>query len=128
MLNTCAPAAITRFVNCDETKYISTDNFLALFSACPRTFFSSKKVFGWICLHDKDVKVYSKGRTVLLEKLYMCSATLKGQCPDYAHVRASSVFSSKDNRTVILTRQDFLPDPTADGDLLLIQIEIDENR
>ena len=33
---------------------------------------------------------------------------LKGQCPDCAHARASSVFSSKDNRTVILTRQDFL--------------------
>ena len=43
---------------------------------------------------------------------------LKGQCPDCAHARASSVFSSKDNRTVILTRQDFLPDRTADGDLL----------
>ena len=43
---------------------------------------------------------------------------LKGQCPDYAHARASSVFSSKDNRTVILTRQDFLPDRTANGDLL----------
>ena len=28
------------------------------------------------------------------------------------------VFSSKDNRTVILTRQNFLPDRTADGDLL----------
>ena len=28
------------------------------------------------------------------------------------------VFSSKDNRTVWLTRQDFLPDRTADGDLL----------
>ena len=38
----------------------------------------------------------------------------KGQCPDYAHARASSVFSPKDNRTVILTRQDFLPDRTAD--------------
>jgi len=38
--------------------------------------------------------------------------SLKGQCPDYAHARASSVFSS------ILTRQDFLPDCTADGDLL----------
>ena len=45
---------------------------------------------------------------------------LKGQCPDYAHARASSVFSSKDNRTVILTRQDFLPDRTADRDLLFI--------
>ena len=29
-------------------------------------------------------------------------------------------FSSKDNRTVILTRQDFLPDRTADRDLLFI--------
>ena len=45
---------------------------------------------------------------------------LKARCPDYAHARASSVFSSKDNRTVILTRQDFLPDRTADGDLLLM--------
>ena len=45
------------------------------------------------------------------------ASALKGQCPDYAHARASSVFSSKDNRTVILTRQDFLPDRTADGDL-----------
>ena len=45
---------------------------------------------------------------------------LKGQCPDYAHARASSVFSSKDNRTVKLTRQDFLPDRTADGYLLFI--------
>ena len=45
---------------------------------------------------------------------------LKGQCPDYAHARASSVFSSKDSRTVTLTRQDFLPDRTADGDLLFI--------
>ena len=43
---------------------------------------------------------------------------LKGQCPDCAHAPASSVFSSKDNRTVILTRQDFLPDRTANGDLL----------
>ena len=43
---------------------------------------------------------------------------LKGQCPDYARARASAVFSSNDNRTVILTRQDFLPDRTADGNLL----------
>ena len=48
------------------------------------------------------------------------SSYLKGQCPDYAHAPASSVFSSKDNRTVLLTRQDFLPDRTADGDLLFI--------
>ena len=45
---------------------------------------------------------------------------LKGQCPDYAHARAPPVFSSKDNRTVILTRQHFLPDRTAHGDLLFI--------
>ena len=45
---------------------------------------------------------------------------LKGQCPDSAHEPASSVFSSKDIRTIILTRQDFLPDCTADGDLLFI--------
>ena len=33
--------------------------------------------------------------------------------------RASVIcISSKDNKTVILTRQDFLPDRTADGDLL----------
>ena len=32
--------------------------------------------------------------------------------------RHQSAFFSKDNRTVILTRQDFLPDRTADGDLL----------
>ena len=46
------------------------------------------------------------------------SESWKGQCPDYAHAPASSVFSSKDNRTVILIRQDFLPDRTADGSLL----------
>ena len=35
--------------------------------------------------------------------------------------RASVIcFSSKDNRTVILTRQDFIPERTADGDLLFI--------
>ena len=46
---------------------------------------------------------------------------LKGQSPDYVHARASSAFfSSKDNKFVILTRQDFLPDRTADGDLLFI--------
>ena len=51
---------------------------------------------------------------------WVSSFHLKGQCPDYAHARASSVFSSKDNRPVKLTRQDFLPDRTADGDLLFI--------
>ena len=52
------------------------------------------------------------------KRILMLPFYLKGQCPDYAHARASSVFSSKDNRTVILTQQDFLPDRTADGDLL----------
>ena len=49
---------------------------------------------------------------------------LKGQCPDYAQARASSVFSSKDNRTVISTRQDFLPGRTADRDLLFIFLSL----
>ena len=57
---------------------------------------------------------------------------LNGQCPDFAHARASSVFFlflllllllllllKKDNITAVLTRHDFLrPDRTADGDLL----------
>ena len=56
-------------------------------------------------------------------------ASLTGQCPDYAHSRASSVFSSKDiNRTVILTRQDFLPNHTADGDLLFTSNILDFQR
>ena len=46
------------------------------------------------------------------------SSDLKAQCPDCGHVRVASVFSSKDNRAVILTRQDFLPDRTANEDLL----------
>ena len=51
------------------------------------------------------------------------NGTLKGQCPGYAHTRASSVFfSSKDNRTVILMQQDFPPDRTADGELLFTLI------
>ena len=54
----------------------------------------------------------------LLTMSMLPDITLKGQCPDYSHARASSDFSSKDNRTVILTRQDFLPDRTGDGDLL----------
>ena len=53
-------------------------------------------------------------------KNFTSAKGLKGQCPDYAHAGASSVFSSKDNRTVILTRQDFLPDHAADGNLLFI--------
>ena len=53
---------------------------------------------------------------------------MKGQCPDNAHARASSVFSSKDNRTIILTRQDFLPDRTAYRDLLFISNILDFQR
>ena len=48
---------------------------------------------------------------------YISVGALKGQCPDYAHLQASSVICSKGNRTVILTRQDFLPDRSVDGDL-----------
>ena len=55
---------------------------------------------------------------VIRPLLPMKGGMLKGQCPDYVHARASSVFSSKDNRTVTLTRQDFFPDRTADGALL----------
>ena len=36
-------------------------------------------------------------------------------------------FASKDNRTVILTRQDFLPDRTADGDLLFTFLNFQRN-
>ena len=59
----------------------------------------------------KDLRTENRGK--LSRKI------LKGQCPDCAHARASSVSSSKDNRHVILTRQDFFPDRTAYGDLLL---------
>ena len=58
----------------------------------------------------------SKPYWVVLDR----SSDLKAQCPDCGHVRVASVFSSKDNRAVILTRQDFLPDRTADRDLLFI--------
>ena len=61
-----------------------------------------------------------EGKKYFQYKQIITTLLLKGQCPDYAHARASSVFSSKDNRTVKLTRQDFLPDRTADRDLLLI--------
>ena len=56
----------------------------------------------------------SKPYWVVLDR----SSDLKAQCPDCGHVRVASVFSSKDNRAVILTRQDFLPDRTANEDLL----------
>ena len=43
---------------------------------------------------------------------------LKGQCPDCAHTRASSgLFFKRQQNYVILTRRDFLPDRTVDGDL-----------
>ena len=68
-------------------------------------------------------KASAEERGVTLQNKVLNNETpeyLKGQCPDYAHARASSVFSLKDNRTVILTRQDFLPDHTADGNLSFI--------
>ena len=42
----------------------------------------------------------------------------KGTVCRLCAAQVSSVFSWKDNRTVILTWQDFLPDRTTDGDLL----------
>ena len=57
-------------------------------------------------------------RCVLFSQISSEMRLLKGQCPDCAHARASSVFSSNDNGTVILLRQDFLPERTADEDLL----------
>ena len=67
-----------------------------------------------------SIKKFTKNALTLTTQKSPLAVSLKGQCPDYAHARASSVFSSKDNRTVILTPQDFLPDRTADGDLLFI--------
>ena len=43
---------------------------------------------------------------------------LKGTVCRLCAVQVSSVFSWKDNRTVILTWKDFLPDHTTNGDLL----------
>ena len=72
----------------------------------------SPRIFGFPDILSKNQSLgYARSRNTV---------PLKGQCPDYPHARASSVFSSKDNRTVILTRQDFLPDRTADRDLLFI--------
>ena len=57
----------------------------------------------WLCFFQC---FRSKISLLLLRFVYI----LKGQCPNYAHTPVLPVFSSKDNRTVILTRQDFLPD------------------
>ena len=86
---------------------------LSLFKRSSRAILLNKTVF---YSDDLILTVLQVIDSRLKEK----SLHLKGQCPDYAHARASSVFSSKDNRTVILTRQDFLPDSTADRDLLFI--------
>ena len=56
----------------------------------------------------------------LIQEKAITKKIIKGTVSRLAHARASSVFSPKDNRTVILTRQDFLPDLAADGDLLFI--------
>ena len=75
----------------------------------------------WIFCRRKEADVALFLQVTRIRKIRKNrEANLKGQCPDYAHARASSVFSSKDNRTVKLTRQDFLPDRTADRDLLFI--------
>ena len=82
-----------------------------------------------VCSTPLSKSAYLEGSSVVLKGRHRGKRTnegkkihqkLKGQCPDYAHARASSVFSSKDNRTVKLTRQDFLPERTADRDLLFI--------
>ena len=71
---------------------------------------------GWIL--TGIVVIFAKNQQKKIwEATGLTVQALKGQYPDYAHARASSVFSLKDNRTVILTRQDFLPDRTADRDL-----------
>ena len=52
--------------------------------------------------------------------LYPCTLSIKGTVSRLC-ARASVIcffFSSKDNRTVIFTRQDSLPDRTADGNVL----------
>ena len=49
-----------------------------------------------------------------------CSLKLKGTVSRLCAPRATFVFSSKDNRIVLLTRQDFLSYHTADGVLLFI--------
>ena len=83
-------------------------------------------VFGPLGSSDiSNLQLYAavRLRRSFLRTFHVCrqfSFSLKGQCPDYAHARTSSVFSSKDNSTVILTRQDFHPDRTADRDLLFI--------
>ena len=61
--------------------------------------------------------LHSRRQHHLCTFIFRC---LKGLVPtERLCARASFIcFSSKDNRTVILTRQDFLPDRTADGDLL----------
>ena len=67
-----------------------------------------------------EIKVYPCFKFQKWGAYILLHNALKGQCPDYAHARASSVFSSKDNRAVISTRQDFLPDRTAAGVWLFI--------
>ena len=78
------------------------------------------EVFFSIYLIINEAKIVRYTEDFVIWRFVIWRFHLKGQCPDYMHARASSVFSSKDNGTVILTRQDFLPDRTADGDLLFI--------
>ena len=48
------------------------------------------------------IEKFTKNALTLTTQKSSLAVSLKGQCPDYAHAHASSVFSSKDNRTVIL--------------------------
>ena len=72
---------------------------------------------GWCMQTTRNTEnQWQLNQNTAITEISAACASLNGQRPDYAHARASSVFSSNDNRTVILTRQDFLPDHTADGD------------
>ena len=103
--NLWKPLSCQNFGNsANDNRYVRSSSKVELFM------YRTQYLFGW------TQRCNSNGRRIQTSNLQ----SLKGQCPDYAHARASSVFSSKDNRTVILTRQDFLPDRTADRDLLFI--------
>ena len=86
---------------------------------CVKGLFPADKVNS-ISLYFNSISLSRIANHSARKNYYSYISPLKGQCPDYAHARASSVFSSKDNRTVKLTRQDFLPDRTADREMLFI--------
>ena len=55
---------------------------------------------------------------MLTPRTYPCRTIPVADQKDRGLLERDCFFSSKDNRTVILTRQDFFPDRTADGVLL----------